>query len=402
MKLLKTLRLSTLQNFNLIHLENNTWNQIYLINISAKLINEQEKEIKEATRVKQDPAKVTINVPLGGPLAGAAVAAPPAAAPTPPRVLAPAVRPRTAPVHLPVFDSSSSDEAIPNLFEENSSSDENLADLNLDADQIARIPVDPLIADEIRHREPENRVPLVSSSSDDEMFSPLQQPQPAIVPLDVESPPETREEQFALTDRKIRARPYNPKRKPEKSAFKSLDYQQRKNVRGFKCDREIMLHKEDRTNPYLTNQVRRSGSPRPKNARARLEQGEKREAIKASAQAAKQSNTPSRETKLDQVRASIAKYSGKKPSSSVNEPVTRSQTKNSSPGSSNQNLNHFSQEINATYLSSPTDILYSPHSFAHCISAELAMAKGLDKSKAGTQQPQVQLDFDIHLILAQF
>ena len=64
------------------------------------------------------------------------------------------------------------------------------------------------------------------------------------------------------------------------------------------------MHDEDTSNPYLTNQVRRSGSPRPKNARARLEQEEIREAIKASAQAAKQSNTPSRETKLDQVRAS--------------------------------------------------------------------------------------------------
>ena len=209
------------------------------------------------------------------------------------------------------------------------------------------------------------------------MFLPAQQPQPSIVPFDIESPQETHEEQFALTDRKKRARPYNPKRKPEKSAFKPLDYQRRKNVRGFKFDREIMLHKEDRTNPYLTNQVRRSGSPRPKNARARLEQEEKREAIKASAQAAQQSNTPSRETKLDQVRASTAKYSGKKPSSSANKPVTRSQSKKSLPGSSNQNLNHFSQEINATYLSSPTDILYSPYSFAHCISADLAMAKGL-------------------------
>ena len=107
-----------------------------------------------------------------------------------------------------------------------------------------------------------------------------------------------------------------------------------------------------------------------------MEQEEKREAIKASEEASKQSNTPNRETKLDQVRASIAKYSGKKPSSSANRPVTRSQTKNSSPGSSNQNLYHFSPEINATYLSSPTDI-YSPRSLAHCISADLAMAKGL-------------------------
>ena len=156
------------------------------------------------------------------------------------------------------------------------------------------------------------------------MFLPAQQSQPSIVPFDIESLPETHEEQFALTDRKIRARPFNPKRKPEESAFKSPEsYQRRKNVRDFKLDRQIMLHEEDRTKPYLTNTVERSSSPKPKNARVRLEQEEKREAIKASAQASKQSNTPSRETKLDQVRASIAKISEKKPSSSANRPSTR-------------------------------------------------------------------------------
>ena len=189
-----------------------------------ELINEQEKAIKQATKEKQDPVRVTINVPLGGPLAGSAVALPPAAPPAPPRVVAPAVRPRTAPVHLPVFDSSSSDEAIPHLIDENSSSDENLADLNLDAEQIARIPLNPLIADKIRQQEPEVSQELVSSSSDDEMFLPAQQPQPSKVPFDIESPPKTHEEQYALTDREIRARPYNPKRKPEKRAFKSTDY----------------------------------------------------------------------------------------------------------------------------------------------------------------------------------
>ena len=116
-----------------------------------------------------------------------------------------------------MFDSSSSDEAVPNLFEENSSSNENLADPNLDAEGIARIPVNPLIADEIRQQQPEVRVPLVSSSSDDEMFPPLQQPQPAIVPFEIGSPPETHEEQFAFTERKLRARLFHPKRKQEKS-----------------------------------------------------------------------------------------------------------------------------------------------------------------------------------------
>ena len=65
-----------------------------------ELINEQEKETHQSKTVKPDPVKVTINVPLGGPLAGPVEAAPPAAPLPPPRVIAPAVRPRTAPVHL--------------------------------------------------------------------------------------------------------------------------------------------------------------------------------------------------------------------------------------------------------------------------------------------------------------
>ena len=71
------------------------------------------------------------------------------------------------------------------------------------------------------------------------MFLQTQQPRPSIEPFDSDSPPETREEQFALTDRKLRAQPYHPKRQPEKSAFKSPEYQQKKNVQGFKITRQI-------------------------------------------------------------------------------------------------------------------------------------------------------------------
>ena len=112
-----------------------------------ELINEQEKKTQQPKTVIPDQDRVTINVPLGRPLAGPDAAAIPAPPPAPLRLVAPAVRQRTAPIHLPVFDSSSSDEAIPNLVEKNSSSDENLADLNLDVEQLARIPVDPLISD---------------------------------------------------------------------------------------------------------------------------------------------------------------------------------------------------------------------------------------------------------------
>ena len=82
-----------------------------------ELISEQEKESIQSKTVKPDPVRVTINVFLGRKAARTAAAAPPTPLPAPPSVAAPAVRPRTAPVHLPVFDSSSSDEAIPNLFE---------------------------------------------------------------------------------------------------------------------------------------------------------------------------------------------------------------------------------------------------------------------------------------------
>ena len=73
------------------------------------LIKEQEKETHQSKSVKPEPVRVTKNVLRGGPTAWPAVAAPPAPPPAPPRVAAPAVRPRTAPVHLQVIDSSSSD-----------------------------------------------------------------------------------------------------------------------------------------------------------------------------------------------------------------------------------------------------------------------------------------------------
>ena len=160
------------------------------------------------------------------------------------------------------------------------------------------------------------------------------------------------------------------------------------------------LLKEDRSNPYLADQLRRSGIPVRRNSRARSEQ-EKRKAIKAPVQLAKQSNTQSRETKLDQVRASIVKHSGKNPSSSVDRTITRSQTKFLSPGPSHQNLNHVSQEINATYLISPSDILPAPHYFAHCLSTDLAMTKGLARqSNVDALKYQITTTSTIHQKLA--
>ena len=84
----------------------------------------------------------------------------------------------------------------------------------------------------------------------------------------------------------------------------------------------------NKIDPRLTNKVGRSAAILDRKMHALdWSKNKKGEAIKASAQASKQSNTPSTGTKCDQVKSSIAKYSGRKPSSSVNRPVTRSQTK---------------------------------------------------------------------------
>ena len=121
---------------------------------------------------------------------------------------------------------------------------------------------------------------LVSSSSSDD-----EQPQPA-------------------ASRKTTIKCFKP---PERES-------QQNSLRGFHFVKTTSLLTEDRSNAYLADQIRRSGIPVRRNSRARSEQ-EKRKAIKAPVQLAKQSNTQSRETKLDQVRASIVKHSGKNSSS---------------------------------------------------------------------------------------
>ena len=125
--------------------------------------------------------------------------------------------------------------------------------MNLDAEQIVSIPVDPLIADKTREQQPEVRVPLVSTSSDDGLFPPLQQPQLTKAPFDFESPPETYEQQYAWNERKIRARSFQPKRKSQKISIKSQErnqQQKQKLVRGFRLKKSHFIKKteEIRTN----------------------------------------------------------------------------------------------------------------------------------------------------------
>ena len=107
------------------------------------------------------------------------------------------------------------------------------------------------------------------------MFSTLQQPQPTIVLFNFESPPELQEEQFVLTERKLRTRPILQNGNREKVHLNCQRITNRKNT-WLQNRKKIKLHQENRRNPYQPDQVRRSGSPTPRNARTRLEQKEKR------------------------------------------------------------------------------------------------------------------------------
>ena len=193
---------STQQNFNWTH--NGTRQQmkqdLFDKHIPG-LITKPEDPKEETKAVITD--RVTINVHLVGPLAGPVAKADPAISaptPSPPRAELPAARPRTAPVLLQVFESSSSEESVPYLFRDERSSNENLANLILYTAYIARIPVEPLIADNICQQQPEICVSLVSSSS-----SVGKQSQPvAVAPHDIESALQTREQQYQMSENKLR------------------------------------------------------------------------------------------------------------------------------------------------------------------------------------------------------
>ena len=99
----------------------------------------------------------------------------------------------------------------------------------------------------------------------------MKQPQPTVVRFDIESPPETYEQQYAMNERERRARPFNRSENHRKVHSNHQGVIRNTQVHGFKLEKALSLFKEDRTNPYRTDKIRRSGSPKSRNARARLE-----------------------------------------------------------------------------------------------------------------------------------
>ena len=211
-----------------------------LLDKHVREIIEGQKESKEKTKtVIPNPVPETKNVPLGKPLAGMVAAAVPAVpVPTPPspRATVPTVRPRTAPVHLPVFDSSSSDDSVPNCL---NSSNENLADLNINAKQMEECRLIP----GLQMKFDKSTRSLCNTGII--LFIRWQTTSTCNSTMRYWLATKNIWKTIGLGERQIRLQQINPKRKPMKTSFKSpWSNQQHNEVHGFKmkkiqCKKEI-------------------------------------------------------------------------------------------------------------------------------------------------------------------
>ena len=104
-----------------------------------------------------------------------------------------------------------------------------------------------------------------------------------------------------------------------------------------------------------------------------LTKEQKHQLIAESSRRSRRDQTPTRETKLDQVRSSIKRY--QRGSTADNRRVTRSESK-SKQTISNINVIEIGK-TRANFFHHRGDILNSRRSFAHCISSNMKMSKGL-------------------------
>ena len=104
-----------------------------------------------------------------------------------------------------------------------------------------------------------------------------------------------------------------------------------------------------------------------------LTKEQKHQIIAESSRRSRRDQTPTRETKLDHVRSSIERY--QRGSTDDNRRVTRSQSK-SKQTTSNINVIEI-RKTRAKFFYHRGDILNSRSSFAHCISSDMKMSKGL-------------------------
>ena len=107
-----------------------------------------------------------------------------------------------------------------------------------------------------------------------------------------------------------------------------------------------------------------------------LTRAEKRQIFTEAAQRLRRDPTPSRETKLDQVRASIQRYQQSAPEPPAR--ITRSQIKQRNSGKTGS-LNSFLLQVTAQFIKLRGNILHSYNSIVNCVSSDMLMSKGLAK-----------------------
>ena len=215
-------------------------------------------------------------------------------------------------------------------------------------------------------------------SSDLENSDNAEPPLPFNIPDSPQSEPET--EQPPEND------PESPDEQPCTSTTsydKSVNFSEKRRIRTYEKWQPAARYGERFRTPNL---------PPSLSQPAILTSEEKRKIIHESSQRALP--TPSRETKLDQVRASIQRHQQTTP-----EPVARSTRSRTNQKNTKRsgNLNLIQRQIPAQFVKLKGNILHSCHSIVNCVSSDLTMNTGLAKMvanmypsmrKTGKNQPK--------------
>ena len=217
-------------------------------------------------------------------------------------------------------------------------------------------------------------------SSDFENSDNAEPPLPFNIPDSPQSEPET--EQPPEND------PESPDEQPCTSTTsydKSVNFAQKRRIRTYEKWQPAARYGERFRKPNLP--------PSPSQP-AILTSEEKRKIIHESSQRALRNPTPSRETKLDQVRVSIQRHQQTTPESVARSTRSRTNQKNTKRSA---NLNLIQRQIPAQFVKLKGNILHSCHSIVNCVSSDLTMNTGLAKlvanmyrsmRKTGKNQPK--------------
>ena len=213
----------------------------------------------------------------------------------------------------------------------------------------------------INYPSPQNSPHNTPSSSEQNSPVDLNAPQQFNLPP---SPPEPAEAHQSQSQKELQ-----PESEPGPS-------ERRQKKINFSHTRKIRTYETWHPPARLTDMFKDPPLPESPSQPSILTRAEKRQIFTEAAQRLRRDPTSSRETKLDQVRASIQRYQQSTPEPPARN--TRSQTKQRNSGKPGS-LNSLLLRITAQFIKLRGNILHSYNSIVNCVSSDMLMSKGLAK-----------------------